>query len=761
VQCHLRLRYLHGDTKCPICKAVNEQLIVSATKEKAFHEYSIWGNEAGADFYYHEPVGMFFPKSYYETEIQPLFGYQCTVKGCVYINNGGTGASSQNGKATSAYNNNSNDNDQTRNNNNHNQPLQLRALQDHLRNNHRLQLCTLCTNHKRDFIARLPRFTPAQLQRHFKSGDGPTSGFDGHPVCDFCAPTRFYDVSALYVHLAKDHYKCHVCEKVGLDNQFFKHYASLAAHFARLHYACANPQCVEARFVVFANELDLRHHERTVHGNDAASSDSKLLRLEFRVRRSTNAQVANQVVPDESDFQYGLDGEAFVPPALPVISNDDVLHPLHVQRTADLREQAAAMRMEEEDVFPTLEQATVQQNRLQVGWTEGTTLKKVGRKNLGIASAEDFPALPPAKPKVNTRIRATASSASGGWNGGATTVAAAPATFAAPTRNSTGANLTLDNFPSLGPGQQRQNYAAANALTKTMQAKPHNLSVDNFPALAPTSASAPPPQLKAAPPVLDSVADFPAPPRISQNNKLRHQLNSVTTIPTQASIATVDEIKAVLGPNYKQMKQFTREFVAGSLEPEGFVDRAATLFDQGYADPHFWSFLPNLLVSCPDLYASAKAVRYMDSLKHLSASSSAVSNNSLTPLPVFAAEATPSLQPAAQQWSAPQHAAQNTIASRTNSRSIPPPTGRTKSAWGAGRAPALLRAKASSPGLASVANAKPQIGTASKGMAKIQKQEKQQAHHATNNGGGTKKGGGGNNKKTKEKNELRNLAFGA
>ena len=239
--CHLRLRYLNEDKKCPICKQTNDTIIVDRYPEKKFDDYNRWGDEIGAGFVYKENVGMFFEESYFNESITPLFDLSChkcdfTIDETTIKNTGGGGKK--------------------------NRPQRL--LMDHLRAKHRLSMCYLCIDHKRDFISQLPKFTAGQLQKHLKEGDGPGSGFSGHPLCEFCHPKRFYDVTFLHQHLNKEHYKCHICEKQGIDNQWFKNYRSLARHFDKQHFMCHDVQCLEARFVVFENELDLRAHGKKI-----------------------------------------------------------------------------------------------------------------------------------------------------------------------------------------------------------------------------------------------------------------------------------------------------------------------------------------------------------------------------------------------------------------------------------------------------------------------------------------------------------------
>lgn len=215
-QCHLRLRALHGTYACPICKTLNEKLIVdvddsqisvpdpdinsdhsSTLHHKLFEHYEMWGDDLGPNFVYREDVGMFFPLSYYRSHVLSLFSFQCKEPRCTFL--GAPEAS----------------NDQTAN--------CLRKLQDHLRSKHSLTLCNLCVENKMDFVSCLPRFTPSQLKDHESKGD--TNGaFKGHPLCEFCRPLRFYDLTKLHEHLNREHYKCHLCEKRGKVNQFFKNY---------------------------------------------------------------------------------------------------------------------------------------------------------------------------------------------------------------------------------------------------------------------------------------------------------------------------------------------------------------------------------------------------------------------------------------------------------------------------------------------------------------------------------------------------------
>ncbi|KAL3918255.1 MAG: hypothetical protein SGILL_004323, partial [Bacillariaceae sp.] len=607
--CHLRLRFLHDDKKCPICKAENDRVIVDADPKKRFEDYPQWGDDIGAGFVYKSDVGMFFQHEYYEKEITPLFAFQCNK--CDF-------------KVDATTNNTSKKNS----------PQKL--LEDHLKSAHRLQMCRLCIDHKRDFVTRLPRMTQNQLQTHLKKGDGPASGFSGHPACEFCRPKRFYDLNFLHQHLHKEHYKCHICEKQGNENQWFKNYKSLEKHFDKAHFLCHDVQCLQARFVVFENELDLRAHEMQVHGG--TSTGSTKINLEFRTRRAGydgSGMGVQQDTPSNSDFNFDLDGQAFVPEALPnqgsninTMANSSEtasgaqLHPRHVQRTEELRAHAAAVRQQQAieaqgESFPTLQAAAPQagSNAPLVSWTTGAALQKVNRNGASMnVTTESFPSLPTsaatesnAKKKAMkgtlgaTRRQFAAMSTSASqasqpsWSGSGASIAAAPLSTSATRPTAPAAsfnrqsNLTSNNFPSLGPsaGSRPAPYAAANAFAKKNQqraaAPPSINNVGDFPAMSSAAKSSKSKNLKPAPaqaPSLNSAVDFPAPPSASASSSARqHMLRDskksvartdnvlqVNVTSGTAAKATVEDMKASLGPSkYKQLKRLTKEFAQDNL----------------------------------------------------------------------------------------------------------------------------------------------------------------------------------------------------
>ena len=198
--CHLRLRYLHSDMKCPVCKAHNEKIIVDMDPHndgtrmldeemkthRSFESYQMWGDELGSGHIFRENVGMFFPLHYYSTDVLPAFSLGCGVERCDFTNEEDSFV------AESVYNKNQPDAKQKRG---VKRLGGMKALNEHLRAKHGRTLCNLCVEEKRDFVSKLPRFTPSGLKFHLSKGDGEGSGFKGHPLCDFCRPRRFYDLS--------------------------------------------------------------------------------------------------------------------------------------------------------------------------------------------------------------------------------------------------------------------------------------------------------------------------------------------------------------------------------------------------------------------------------------------------------------------------------------------------------------------------------------------------------------------------------------
>lgn len=572
--CHLRLRYLHNDTKCPICKTSNEHVVVDTRQTKnnkcCFADYPVWGNDLGDQFVFEETSGMFFEKPYYESSIQNLFAYTCTCRGCDFVGDA------------------------------------LRPLQDHLRKTHRLTLCHLCLEHKRDFCAKLPRFNPSGLTKHMGQQ---------HQTCQFCKET-FYDIQLLYSHLDRQHYKCHVCGDENL--KYFDNYSTLEQHFDRKHFLCTDPMCRAARFVVFDNELDYRAHRRDVHGEN----NNTKLQIAFRVGRHVDDI-------DQNNNNSG-DPESFTPPRL---------HPQHVQRTEELRARAAELRQQQqqegeldtEQSFPSLNNNTNNNNdegeaRVKVGWTSDETRQRLTTNS--VVTAEAFPALPTAVPSNAQRLRPNQKQpklqAARDWK----QTASKRSNVASLVSSTHNLKLQKSQFPALGGGSLTGTQYKS-AQTYAQQQRPPNAS--SFPPLqatsrAPTAARAPTASYSQTVPSFQSPNTFPSLPTASRPTQRYTAAEALgksrkpppssswtsSNPPAMTTTASLDDLKMVLGNSkYKTLKKLTREFANRELTAVNYIDLSKSLFVE---DDAFWKFMPQLIDSTPSQYKS-QAHQYLQEMQ--------------------------------------------------------------------------------------------------------------------------------------------------
>ncbi len=785
--CHLRLRSLLNDKRCPICKTENDTIIIDTDPDptvhqhKKFQEYERWGDDLGPNFVYRDDVQMFFPTAYYYKQVLPLFSLKCNVRNCNY------------GKESASVSIPSSANDDNNNNSSSGKSVTLKGLNHHLAAAHSMSLCQLCVENKRDFISQLPRFTQHQLNEHNKHGDikATTTTTNkqnkGHPLCQFCAPKRFYDLTALHEHLNKEHYKCHVCDKQGIFNQFFRDYHKLNMHFEKEHYLCHHPDCLAARFIVFQNDIDLIAHERDVHHIINNNQRSTKINIEFNYRREYDTggmyDSNNQTVPDmEGDFNYGLNGEVFVPEALDqqqaqLIQQENepqITHGPHAERTALLREQAKQRREElglsegndgrnNGEAFPAL--SSTAESSATFGWAVGSTTAAVLRgRNPTALTEENFPSLRGPRPKSNiaSKLRVTKPATSNNYvasaNSFATSLSAASRNSLASTpygirrntnnRMNSASNLTSDNFPSLGGVTTNTTissnpYAAAQAYAKK------NLNTDNFPSLGSTNTNDNFPALSSStinkkkpsnvfaakkPPALDNILDFPSPPLLKNNNNMAYSDGKVQ----------VDKMKNSLGQaKYKELKKLTKSFASNELDPESYVTSTISLFDKGMEDPIFWETVPSLISSCPNESSSKRAKRYLESLRY-----PMLINNEANEKKKNKSTNTSSSS-GGGGWSDHVNSIQSSFQQSSQTKQ--------KIAWGSSTKVKTTSKIGDSVIAAAAASEGQKVGTATKFMAKERAEEKkvkQFESEAIQGSSGKKK------KSNAKKNELRGLAFG-
>lgn len=138
-------------------------------------------------------------------------------------------------------------------------------LSDHTKNVHHKEFCRICANHRKAFVSELKLYTRKQLNHHINEGD--TEGFKGHPKCKFCKNQYFYSEDELNVHIRDRHERCYICDQdLPQHTAYYRDYDHLYEHFKNSHYVCSVPSCVEKRFVVFREDLDLTAHMLKEHG---------------------------------------------------------------------------------------------------------------------------------------------------------------------------------------------------------------------------------------------------------------------------------------------------------------------------------------------------------------------------------------------------------------------------------------------------------------------------------------------------------------
>jgi hypothetical protein len=297
-----------------------------------------------------------------------------------------------------------------------------------------------------------------------------------------------------------------VCKKLEKPLQFFKDYNKLNVHYDREHFLCRFPECLAARFVVFSNEIDLKAHERDMHG--LVTGGSTKIQMEFRVRSSGRDgsgvvhQNQHQQVPNmDEDFSYRLDGEVFVPESLDDANNSttnnidlqanepEITHGPHAERTALLRDQAREKREQmgitgdnsseiasTEEAFPTLGS---QRGGAMNNWSReggGSSVSVLRKKNTTTLNQQNFPSLGgPSETAINkktSKLRSTrgvnnqfsamslaanaAVSTSRPFANAAGTQQSFFSSSASNTRSSMSMpKLSANNFPTLGGGGPR------------------------------------------------------------------------------------------------------------------------------------------------------------------------------------------------------------------------------------------------------------------------------------------------------------------
>ncbi|KAI1293597.1 putative E3 ubiquitin-protein ligase [Halotydeus destructor] len=175
----------------------------------------------------------------------------------------------------------------------------LKELDTHLRREHELYLCELCTDNLKVFTHERKYYNRKDLARHRRNGDPEDTSHRGHPLCQFC-DVRYMDDESLHLHLRRDHYYCHFCDPLGLK-QFYDTYDHLRDHFKHEHYLCEEGPCRDEKFTtVFKSDIDLQAHRVEVHCvTKTDAKQARILSLDFSYKPRSGA-VGGQGAPTAS-----------------------------------------------------------------------------------------------------------------------------------------------------------------------------------------------------------------------------------------------------------------------------------------------------------------------------------------------------------------------------------------------------------------------------------------------------------------------------
>jgi len=228
-------------------------MVETLDQVRPFEEYEMWGENAGPNKVFDAAAKMFIPRDCYRNFVSHLQEFRCQI--CT-----GRGPSENNPSVMFGS---------------------LRKLEDHYRDAHQRLLCHTCLAHKKVFLAEQSLYTKNSLTTHLGKGE-PSQGFFGHPRCEFCR-CRFYDKQHLFEHLTRDHYSCHLCERAGIQHKYYKNYVDVEDHFRADHFLCDHPRCLEKKFVVFDNDIDLTAHQAKEHPELGAK---RTIKLNFKVKRA-------------------------------------------------------------------------------------------------------------------------------------------------------------------------------------------------------------------------------------------------------------------------------------------------------------------------------------------------------------------------------------------------------------------------------------------------------------------------------------------
>ncbi|KAL2916574.1 hypothetical protein HK105_204007 [Polyrhizophydium stewartii] len=272
--CSLRMRALYKRPHCSLCKTELDKVVFRSKSLQPFESFdlSVLKKDERLSIYFETP------QIYDETMV--LLRFNCPEADCPKFCAGGWG-----------------------------------ELKNHVKTEHHLLMCELCTRFKKVFTHEHTLFTSESLRRHNLEGDPDDPSFKGHPECGFCR-IRFYGADELFEHCREKHEQCFLCVRRGVQNQYYINYPSLEEHFGEQHFRCTDRECLDKKFVVFDSEIDLKAHELEAHASSKTRARGAQVVLNFDYGGPSGSQSnASADSTDDSDGQRGRGSRRFNVPA--------------------------------------------------------------------------------------------------------------------------------------------------------------------------------------------------------------------------------------------------------------------------------------------------------------------------------------------------------------------------------------------------------------------------------------------------------------
>ncbi|KAL0033761.1 hypothetical protein WJX77_004297 [Trebouxia sp. C0004] len=231
-RCSLRLIMLYQDTRCPLCKADLEQVVMAQWTDPEPHDWpqyasrlrQLWHNPkwCRSIFVDDAPVPGVTHTRNLHSRLQHIAARACVV--C-------------DPQGHRPFPSNS-------------------ALTKHVMAQHHQHMCTVCLDARRSFALELPLFaSQKELQAHMTSA---------HTFCGFCN-VHFFSGEELWEHVHDRHFTCQLCMRHSTHSHF-NAAADLTEHLRRDHFLCIEEECQDC-FVAFDSLQQLQEHHRDFHSH--------------------------------------------------------------------------------------------------------------------------------------------------------------------------------------------------------------------------------------------------------------------------------------------------------------------------------------------------------------------------------------------------------------------------------------------------------------------------------------------------------------